>query len=138
MPLTESVFLWVSGVAFAIGLGLLIPILTSIFSIRGDLKPITSLVESVDGWMRHRGLDAALLGKIAGADTTGQSLPPEKAAERDELTSSARVRSLTEPEATRLQQLLREDALNDLGKGAIGVLAFIGIMAVLKAIAGEE
>ena len=138
MPLTESLFLWVSGVVLTIGLGLLIPILISILGIRGDLRPITSLVNSVDGWMRHRGLDAAILGKIAGGDTTGQSLPSEQAAERDELTSSARFRSLTELEATRLQQLLREDALNDLAKGAIGVLAFIGIMAILSAIAEKK
>lgn len=134
MPLTDNLFLWVSGAI----LSLLIPILISILCVRGDLKPITSLVKSVDNWMRSRGLDEALLGKMVGADTTGHSLPPEKAAERDRLTLVARSRYLMEPEAIRLRQLLREDALNDLAKGAIGILAFIGIMAVLKAITGEE
>ena len=130
MPLTENLFLWVSGVALAVGLALLIPLLISVIGIRGDLKPIASL----DQWLRHRGLDATLLGKIAGADMTAQSLSPEKVVERDQLVALARTGSLNEQDATRLRELLREDALNDLAKGAIGVLAFIGILAVLNAL----
>lgn len=138
MQLTTDIFLWASGIIVTIGLALLIPILCNVIGIRSDLKPITSLVKSIEEWIRVRGMDAVLLGKIAGIGTTGQSLPPELAVERDELMSIARVRLLTESEATRLRQLLREDALNDLTKGVIGILAFIGIMAIIKAITGER
>jgi len=138
MQLTTDIFLWASGIILTIGLALLIPILLYTVGIRSDLKPITSLVKSVEEWIRVRGMDATFLGKIAGADTTGHSLPPEVAAERDRLIAIAKVQPLPETEATRLRQLLREDALNDLAKGVIGILAFIGIMAIIKAITGEQ
>ena len=133
MQLTTDIFLWASGIILTIGLALLIPILFNAIGVRSDLKPITSLVKSVEEWIRVRGMDAVFLGKIAGADPAGHSLSPELAAERDRLISIAKVQPLPEPEATRLRQLLREDALNDLAKGAIGILAFIGIMAIIAA-----
>ena len=137
MQLTTDIFLWASGIILSIGVTLLILILLNTLGIRSDLKPITSLVKSVEEWIRDRGMDAVFLGKIAGADTTGHSLSPELAAERDRLISIAKVQPLPEPEATRLRQLLRDDALNDLAKGAIGILAFIGIMAVIAAMTRE-
>ncbi len=133
MQLTTDIFLWVSGIILTIGLALLIPMLLYTIGTRSDLKPITSLVKSVEEWIRVRGMDAVFLGKIAGADPAGHSLPPDLAEERDRLISIAKVQPLPEPDATRLRQLLREDALNDLAKGAIGILAFIGIMAVIAA-----
>lgn len=133
MQLTTDIFLWASGIILTIGLALLIPILLNTIGIRSDLKPIASLVKSVEEWIRGRGMDAVFLGKIAGVDKTGHSLSPELEAERDRLISIAKVQPLSEPEAARLRQLLREDALNDLGKGAIGILAFIGIMALIAA-----
>ncbi len=130
MPLTTELFLWVSSIILAVGLALLIPLVIIVIGIRGDLKPLTSL----DTWLRNRGLDAALFGKIAGADTTSNSLSPEKTEERDRLVSLAQANLLNEEDTARLRELLREDALNDLAKGAIGVLAFIGILAVLNAL----
>jgi len=138
MQLTADIFFWASGITLTIGLALLVPILINTIGIRSDLKPITSMVKSVEEWIRVRGMDAAFLGKMAEADTTGNSLPPELAAERDNLISIAKVQPLPEPEATRLRQLLREDALNDLAKGAIGILAFIGIMAIIAAMTKEQ
>lgn len=137
MQLTTGIFLWASGITLTIGLALLIPILLNTIGIRSDLKPITSLVKSVEEWIRVRGMDSVFLGKIAEADTTGHSLPPELAAERDRLIAIAKVQPLPDPEANRLRQLLREDALNDLAKGAIGILAFIGIMAIIAAMTRE-
>ena len=91
MQLTTDIFLWASGIILAIGLALLIPILCNAIGIRSDLKSITSLVKSIEEWIRVRGMDAVFLGKIAEADTTGHSLSPELAAERDRLISIAKV-----------------------------------------------
>lgn len=137
MQLTTEIFFWASGIMLTIGLALLLPILFCILGIRSDLKPITSLVKSIEGWIKDRGMDTVFLGKIAGADPTGHSLPPDLAAERDKLISIAKVGPLPDHEANRLRQLLREDALNDLAKGALGILAFIGIMAIIAAMTRE-
>ncbi len=57
MPVTIDIFLWVSGLFFV----LLLAILGLVWGLKTDLKPMTSLVKTVDNWLRKEGL-----GKVYG------------------------------------------------------------------------
>jgi hypothetical protein len=124
----------VSGIIIAILLGLLTPTLIQIISLRGDLKPISSLVKDVDGFLRSRGLEKYAETLTKQSNVARHSLPPEKAAERDTLVAIGNQRGLTEPEAVRLKQLLEEDARDEFAKGVVTLLAFAAIMVAIGAI----
>jgi|GEM_PF-5083999 len=128
--LSIEIFLGVMGVFLSLLLALLIPILVNLLGMRGDLKPIISLGASVDSFLRQRGL----LNISVEATDEHQSLPPEKASERDTLISIGRYGGLTEVDAARLRALLEEDARDELARGLIGAIAFALIMIAIGGI----
>jgi len=129
MPLTINIFLWVNGLFFA----LLLVILGLLWGLKADLKPITSLVKTIDDWLRKEGLDKVLV-KVKGQANANHSLPPDKAARRDELVALGKLYGLTESEATELRALLQEEARDDFAKGVLGALAFAALMLTIGAI----
>ncbi len=135
MPLTNEVFFYVTGITLAILLALIIPMLVEIVKFRGDIKPICSLVNDVDGFFRQRGLEGfSKTGFTRTSVSKHHSLPPEKALERDNLTARGKSNGLTPIEADRLKQLLQEDANDELAKGVFGILAFIAIIIAIDAL----
>lgn len=135
MP-TISAEIWgLMGLILALGLGFGISILIEILHLRGDIKPISSLVKDVDSFFRSSGLGKLVEGVAKRYSDSGhQSLSPEKAAERDAFIAIGRERGLLPPEAARLKELLEEDARNEFASGLLGVLAFAGIMIIIGAI----
>lgn len=131
---TSEVFFAISAIIIAILLGLLVPVLVELTKLRGDIKPICSLVNDVDSFFRQRGLNGISEQLGRKARPQHHSLSPEKAAERDALTQIGRIRGLTDIEATRLRQLLEEDARDDLSKGVVSVIAFAIIVIAIGAL----
>ena len=132
--LTTDLFCWVSGIMIVILLSLLIPTLIQIVGLRGDLKPISSLVKDVDNFLRSRGLGEYAEGLGQQSDVGHHSLPPEKVAERDALVAIGNQSGLTESEAIKLKQLLEEDARDDFIKGVVSLLALSAIMVAIGVI----
>lgn len=129
--LTTELFLWTMGIVIAIILAFLIPILLLIAGLKADLKPISSLVRTVDDFIRSRGLEHFVKGQ---GSASHHSLTPEKAVERDTLVAISRERVLFPPEAARLKELLEEDARNDFARGVIGALALAVLLVTIGAI----
>jgi len=98
----------------------------TVIKIEEGLKP----VREMSNWIQRRGLETTFKSQI---EEGSHSLPPEKAAMRDELLRKAKVYGITQAEATELRNLLQEDAQSDLAKGLISFLAFLGIMAAIMA-----
>ncbi len=130
MPVTLDIFLWVSGILFALLVALLVPV----YGLRADLKPIASLVKTVDNWLREKGLDKALARITQQGETSHHSLPPEKAARRNQLVEFGKLRGLNDVEAAELQALLQEDARDDFTRGVLGFLAFTALIVAIGAI----
>jgi len=134
MPITFELFCWVTSITFAVLIALLIPILTQVMGLRGDLKPITSLVNDVNTFLRTRKLADIFEARKGESKIEQKSLSPEKAAERDALVAIGREHGLLPHEAVRLRELLEEDARDELARGLLGLLAFAGIMLIIGAI----
>jgi len=69
-----------------------------------------------------------------GANTSHHSLSPEKVIERNNLTVRGKSIGLSQTEATRLKELLGEDARNDFANGLLNLVAFIALLALIDAI----
>jgi hypothetical protein len=133
MPLTNETFFWVIGFTLAVLLALIVPMLIEIIRFRGDIKPICSFVNEVDGFFRQSGLKG-LIKKLKVSTPKHHSLPPDKANERDNLIALAKIQSLSQTDADRLKQLLQEDANDELAKGVLSFLAFIVILYAIDAL----
>lgn len=130
MPITIDIFLWVNGIIFAV----LIAMFVCLYTLRLDLKPLTSLVKTIDDWLRKKGLNGAFIGGDEQTKASHHSLSPEKAARRDLLLQLSRTYGLTDLEANELQALLQEDARDDFNRGILSLLAFAAIMLAIGAI----
>lgn len=135
MWVTNEVFLWVNGILIVS----ILAFLGSLWKIRGEIAPLCQIakhiqVNALDDWFKKRGLGAAKLSNIKGENRTHSSLSPEKAAERDNLTAKGKSVGLTQTEATRLKELLEEDARNDFTGGLINLLAFAALLVLIGAI----
>lgn len=98
----------------------------TVTQIQEQLRPVGEMMN----WIQQRGLQTIF---ISQSKEGSHSLPPGKAARRDELLGRAKAYGLTQVETTELKNLLQEDARDDLVKGVISFLAFLGIMAAIIA-----
>jgi len=132
MGVSNEVFLWVNGILITI----ILAFLGSLWKIYGEIAPLCHLgkriqVNALDDWFQKRGLDTAKLSNTKGANTAHNSLSPERAAERDNLTATGKSVGLTQAEATRLKELLEEDARNDFANGLFNFLAFAALIVLI-------
>ncbi|GAI81387.1 unnamed protein product [marine sediment metagenome] len=60
-------------------------------------------------------------------------LPPEKARRKEELLLKGRLYGLAQNEAEELKALLSEEAWSDFAAGLIGMIAVLGLLALIGA-----
>ena len=135
MWVTNEVFLWVNGILIAS----ILAFLGSLWKMRGEILPLCQIgkriqVNAPDNWLNQRGLGIAKLFNTKGVDTTHNSLSSEKVIERDNLITRGKSIGLSQAEATRLKELLGEDARNDFANGLLNLLAFLALLALIDAI----
>ena len=134
-PLTTGLFLAIVIPFFFAIITILILLLTEIYRLHKEANPMIKSLDSIDNWLRARGLnDLASRVTPPQNNTEHHSLPLEKAARRDELTKRGKVYGLTIEEGKELESLLREDAQDDFSRGVLNFLAFIAISAAIIAI----
>lgn len=109
--------------------------------LRGKLDGLESSLrplQELSRWAQLRGLDELLRRQAGEAHS---SLPPQQAARRDYLMQRGRIGRLTVAEADELQNLLEEDARDDLARGVISFAAFVlivlGIAAIIRGLSRE-
>lgn len=117
----------------------IIGLVWSYFRELGDIKQRLTTLETKtepfwkDDWFSKRGINIDELGSNRKSGSHN-SLPPIKAAERDALVARGKEFLLTQAEATRLKELLEEDARNDFANGVFSFLAFVAVLALIGAI----
>jgi len=158
--LTTGIFLAVIFGTWALVLALLIPfcllpLRNDIAIIRDSVKPLKQLgekidrlggeiaplcdiakriqVRAVDDWLEKRGINISEVGEKKESSDRHNSLPADRAAERDALVARGKGVGLTQAEATRLRQLLEEDARNDATNGVFTFLALAALLVLIAA-----
>lgn len=130
--LTTGIFLTVFLGTIAIILAVLIPLFIvplkkDLAEIRDSLKPLKQMDEEA-----HRlGLHEYFKSLVKPEEH--HTLPPEKAQRKEELLNRGRLYGLDANEADELKKLLNEEAASDLAAGLIGVVAAIGLIALIGA-----
>lgn len=125
-----TLFSWLMGTVIAF----LLAIIAFLWNLKSSLSPLCNLAKLIESdaiskWLEDRGL----IGD-SGKSSQQHSLPPELAAERDNLIGLGRQRGLLPDEAERLAELLKEDARDEFGRGILSVIAFGLIMVAITAI----
>lgn len=134
MLVTNEVFLWVNGILIVS----ILAFIGSLWKIRGEISPLCDIakriqVRALDDWLEKRGINISELGKKKESSGRHNSLPADRAAERDALVARGKATGLTQAEATRLRQLLEEDARNDSANGVFTFLALVALFALIAA-----
>lgn len=130
--LTTGIFLAVFLGTLAIILAVLIPLF--IVPLKKDLAEIRDCVKplkQIDEEARRLGLHEYFKSLVKPEDHC--SLPPEKAQRKEEFLNRARLYGLEPNEADELKKLFNEEAASDFAAGLIGVVAAIGLIALIGA-----
>lgn len=93
------------------------------------LEPVSQLMK----WIHEKGIER-VFPLHPEAKSNPNPLTPEEQSRRDLLLEKGSMTGLYPSEVEELQAFLRREAEADLEKGIIGILAFIGALAVIKAI----
>lgn len=130
--LTTGIFLTVFLGTLTIILGLfislfLVPLKNDIRDIRDSVQPL----KQIDEEARRLGLHEYLRALLKTEEH--HSLPSEKAQRKEELLDKGRTHGLDTNEADELKRLLNEETWNDFASGLIGVVAAIGLIALIGA-----
>lgn len=130
--LTTAIFLSVYLGTLALILGLLLPLF--LIPLRDDIREIRRSVEplkQIDEEARRLGLHEYFKTLAEGKEH--DPLPPEKARRKEELLLRGRLYGLAQNEAEELKALLNEEAWSDFATGALGVIAILGLLALIGA-----
>jgi len=130
--LTTTIFLATFFGTLALILGLLFPLL--LIPLRDDIRDIRRSVEplkQIDEEARRLGLHEYFKTLMKGKEH--DPLPPEKARRKEELLLKGRLYGLAQNEAEELKALLSEEAWSDFAAGLIGMIAVLGLLALIGA-----
>ena len=135
MLVTNEVFLWVSCILIAS----ILAFIASLWKIRAEISPLCHIakriqVQAIDEWLGNRGINIGELASKKKSSGGHNSLPADRAAERNALVARGKTSGLTQAEATRLKELLEEDARNDFANGVFTFLAFVALLALIAAV----
>ena len=132
--LTIDIFLATWFGTLALVLGLLIPLL--LLPMKDDIRDIKESVKplkEIDEEAHRLGIREYMRRIVQPIPNTEehQSLPPEKAQRKEELLYRGQFYGLDPNEAEELKRLLNEETWNDFAAGLIGIVAAIGLIALI-------
>ena len=136
-PLTIPIFLGVTLALFGIWLAIFHSWFSRIMNRLDRIAEALLPVSQISSWVQQKGLERFFKG--FGNDNPahkswGNPLSLQEQRRRDELLQKGSAEGLTPWEAEELQALLRKEAQDDFAKGMLTFIAFLGVLALIKAL----